>query len=153
MKTEKDRALAMAILLITVTVFSTVCCLEGLLSDDFSIISWAASALMIGVWILGIIYFAFNSCRKGRMWQLVIVTAGAVILTVFAYWMKVGYIKSSLLMLTPLVPIMGFADMLEHLLQIFEPDEKVVFALIAAMLSLSNLGICGAAGRRKQVNK
>lgn len=153
MKTEKDRALAMAILLITVTVFSTVCCLERLLSDDFSIISWAASSLMIGVWILGIIYFAFNSCRKGRMWQLFIVTAGAVILTVFAYWMKVGYIKSSLLMLTPLVPIMGFADMLEHLLQIFEPDEKVVFALIAAMLSLSNLGICGAAGRGKQIDK
>ena len=153
MKNEKDRALAMAILLITVTVFSTVCCLEGLLSDDFSIISWAASSLMIGVWILGIIYFAFNSCRKGRMWQLVIVTAGTVILTVFAYWMKVGYIKSSLLMMTPLVPIMGFADMLEHLLQIFEPDDRVVFALIAAMLSLSNLGICGAAWRGKQIDK
>ena len=148
MKNEKDRALAMAILLITVTVFSTVCCLEGLLSDDFSIISWAASALMIGVWIWGIAYFAFNSARRRRMWQLVIVTA-AVILTVFAYWMKVGYIKSSLLMLTPLVPIMGFADMLEHLLQIFEPDEKAIFAIIAAVLSLSNLGICGAAGRRR----
>ena len=149
MKNEKDRALAMAIVLITVTVFSTVCCMEGLLSDDFSAISWAASSLMIGVWICGIVYYAFNSVRRRRMWQLVIVTAGAVILTVFAYWMKVGYIKSSLLMLTPLVPIMGFADMLEHLLQIFEPDEKVVFALIAAMLSLSNLGICGAAGRRR----
>ena len=53
MKNEKDRALAMAILLITVTVFSTVCCMEGLLSDDFSAISWAASSLMIGVWICG----------------------------------------------------------------------------------------------------
>ena len=104
---------------------------------------------MIGVWIWGIAYFAFNSARKRRIWQLVIVTAGAVILTVSAYWMKVGYIKSSLLMLTPLVPIMGFADMLEHLLQIFEPDEKAIFAIIAAVLSLSNLGICGAAGRRR----
>ena len=153
MKNEKDRALTMAIVLITVTVFSTVCCLEGLLSDDFSIISWAASSLMIGVWIWGIAYFAFNSARRRRMWQLVIVTAGAVILTVLAYWMKVGYIKSSLLMLTPLVPIMGFADMLEHLLQIFEPDERAVFALIAAMLSLSNVGICRAAGRGKQIDK
>ena len=152
MKNEKDRALAMAILLITVTVFSTVCCLEGLLSDDFSIISWAASSLMIGVWIWGIAYFAFNSDRKRRIWQLAIVTAGAVILTVFAYWMKVGYIKNSLLMLTPLVPIMGFADMLEHLLQIFEPDEKAIFAIIAAVLSLSNLGVCGAAGRGKEIN-
>ena len=105
MKNEKDRALTMAIVLITVTVFSTVCCLEGLLSDDFSIISWAASSLMIGVWIWGIAYFAFNSARKRRIWQLVIVTAGAVILT--------------------------------------------VFAIIAAVLSLSNLGICGAAGRRR----
>ena len=52
-------------------------------------------------------------------------------------------------MLTPLVPIMGFADMLEHLLQIFEPDETAIFAIIAAVLSLSNLGICGAAGRRR----
>ena len=106
MKNEKDRALAMAILLITVTVFSTVCCMEGLLSDDFSAISWAASSLMIGVWICGIAYYAFNSVRRR---QLVIFTAGAVILT--------------------------------------------VFALIAAMISLSNLGICGAAGRGKQIDK
>ena len=123
--------------------------MEGLLSDDFSAISWAASSLMIGVWICGIAYYAFNSVRRRRIWQLVIVTAGAVILTVSAYWMKVGYIKSSLLMLTPLVPIMGFADMLEHLLQIFEPDETAIFAIIAAVLALSNLGICGAAGRRR----
>ena len=109
MKNEKDRALAMAILLITVTVFSTICCMEGLLSDDFSAISWAASSLMIGVWICGIAYYAFNSVRRRRIWQLVIVTAGAVILT--------------------------------------------VFALIAAMISLSNLGICGAAGRGKQIDK
>ena len=108
---------------------------------------------MIGVWIWGIAYFAFNSDRKRRIWQLAIVTAGAVILTVFAYWMKVGYIKNSLLMLTPLVPIMGFADLLEHLLQIFEPDEKAIFAIIAAVLSLSNLGVCGAAGRGKEINK
>ena len=67
--------------------------------------------------------------------------------------MKVGYIKNSLLMLTPLVPIMGFADLLEHLLQIFEPDEKAIFAIIAAVLSLSNLGLCGAAGRGKQIDK
>ena len=153
MKNEKDRALAMAILLITVTVFSTICCMEGLLSDDFSAISWAASSLMIGVWICGIAYYAFNSVRRRRIWQLVIFTAGAVILTVFAYWMKVGYIKNSLLMLTPLVPIMGFADLLEHLLQIFEPDEKAIFAIIAAVLSLSNLGLCGAAGRGKQIDK
>ena len=153
MKNETDRALAMAILLITVTVFSTICCMEGLLSDDFSAISWAASSLMIGVWICGIAYYAFNSVRRRRIWQLVIFTAGAVILTVFAYWMKVGYIKNSLLMLTPLVPIMGFADLLEHLLQIFEPDEKAIFAIIAAVLSLSNLGLCGATGRGKQIDK
>ena len=108
---------------------------------------------MIGVWICGIAYYAFNSVRRRRIWQLVIFTAGAVILTVFAYWMKVRYIKNSLLMLTPLVPIMGFADMLEHLLQIFEPDERAVFAIIAAVLSLSNLGLCGAAGRGKQIDK
>ena len=135
MKNEKDRALAMVTLLITVTVFSTVCCMEGLLSDDFSAVSWAASSLMIGVWIWGIAYFALNSVRKRRMRQLVVVTAGAVILTVLAYWMKVGYIKSSLLMLTPLVPIMGFADMLEHLLQIFEPDERELYLRLLLLCS------------------
>ena len=46
-----------------------------------------------------------------------------------------------------------FPDLLEHLLQIFEPDEKAIFAIIAAVLSLSNVGICRAAGRGKQIDK
>lgn len=150
MKTEKDKAQAMFVLLVTVTVFSTICCVEGPLNDEFSALSWAASSLMVVVWILGCFYFASHSDRKKRIWQIVIVSAAAVLLAAFAYCMQVGYIKGSFLMLTPLVPIMGFADMLGYLLQVFEPDEKVIFAMIAIMLIVVNTGICTAAALRQK---